>query len=302
MDLDENSFEWKEEYNIGVDIIDEAHRQLFRMVSRIIGIFGGSDFEKNKMTCIEAIRYLKNYAVKHFAEEEAFQLKIGDPGYKMHKKIHDNMRDVVIPALEKEVVAKGYSKKSLEHFVGVCAGWLSAHILIEDRAIGGRMRSKWVGNAGNGKEAMLNDIVRGYASGLFAMNAELFSKHYTGHKLDRLFCCDSVIRIADGEMYLVTTATEYPMLEVISRKFVAAEVFEMDTVMLSMLSELINSFNTEVLTALLDQPHTYSTVKVIPEKEFYEMYDERTYPDYSMLWRTYCGNMAIAISKLTINN
>lgn len=297
MNLNENSFEWKEEYNIGVDVIDNAHRQLFRIVSRIIGIFGGSDFDKNKTICIEAIKYLKDYAVKHFAEEEAYQLEIGAPGYRMHKKIHDNMRDVVIPALEKEVVAKGYSKKSLEHFVGVCAGWLSAHILIEDRAIGGTTRSKWIRSAGNGNEAMLNDIVRGYASRLFAMNAELFSNHYTGHKLDRLFCCGSVVRTADGEVYSVTTAIEYPMLEVISRKFVAAEVFKMDTVMLSMLSELINSFNTEVLTALLDRQHTYSSAQTIPETEFYGMYDERTYPDYSMLWRTYCGNMALAISK-----
>lgn len=300
MDLDENSFEWKEEYNIGVDIIDEAHRKLFRMVSRIIGIFSGSDFEKNKMTCIEAIKYLKNYAVKHFAEEEAFQLKIGDPGYKIHKQIHDNMRDVVIPALEKEVVAKGYSKKSLEHFVGVCAGWLSAHVLIEDRAIGGRVKSKWSRNADNGREATLNDIVRSYASDLFSLNADLFSKHYTGHKLDRLFCCNSAILNARGEMYSVTTAIEYPMLEVIARKFVAAEVFEMDAVMLSMLSELLNSFNTEVITALFNQPHTWNSVQTIPEKDFYAMYDERTYPDYSMLWRTYCGNMALAISKMTM--
>lgn len=299
MNMEEDSFEWKEEYCIGVDEIDNAHRQLFRMVSRIINNFGGSDFEKNKKTCVEAIKYLKSYAVKHFAEEEAYQLKIDDPGYSVHKKIHDNMRDVVIPALEKEVVTKGYSKKSLEHFVGVCAGWLSAHVLIEDRAIGGGVKSKWVRNTANGKEAALNDIVRGYASSLFSMNTELFSKHYTGHKLDRLFCCNSIIRLADGEMYSVTAAVEYPMLEMIARKFVTVEVFGLDAVMLSMLSELLNSFNTEVITALFDKPYTQNSARAIPEKDFYAMYNERTYPEYSMLWRTYCGNMALTIEKLT---
>ena len=35
------------------------------------------DYEKNKITCIEAIKYLKQYTVEHFAQEEAFQLKVG---------------------------------------------------------------------------------------------------------------------------------------------------------------------------------------------------------------------------------
>ena len=80
--------------------------------------------KKNKITCVEALKYLKSYAIKHFAEEEAYQLSIGYHGYKMHKKVHDNMRDVVIPALEREVTSQGYSMESMEHLREPAqAGW-----------------------------------------------------------------------------------------------------------------------------------------------------------------------------------
>lgn len=296
MNMDENAFEWKDEYNIGVEVIDNAHKQLFRIVSRIINNFNDSDFEKNKMTCVEALKYLKSYAVKHFAEEEAYQLKIGHPDYRIHKKIHDNMRDVVVPALEKEVVAKGYSKESLEHFIGVCAGWLTAHILIEDRAIAGQTKIKWVRNADENKGNALDGIIRGYASSLFMMNAELFSKNYAGHKLHQLFCYNDVLEAADGAVYSVTTAIEYSMLEVIARRLVSQETLELDCVMLPVLSEMLKSFNMEVMMAFLNEAPARKGSQAIPEKNFYAQFDH-VYPDYSMLWRTYCGCMAFTIKK-----
>ena len=165
--MEQEVFEWKEEYEIGVAEIDRAHKQLFSIVNRIINNFMDMDFEKNKMTCMEAIKYLKSYTIKHFAEEEAFKCSINYGVYKVHKKIHDNMRDVVIPALEKEVTAKSYSKEALEHFVGACAGWLAAHVLVEDQAITGKTRSKWTANVvdEDNREDTLDAIVKNYIKG-----------------------------------------------------------------------------------------------------------------------------------------
>ena len=297
MIMDEAAFEWKDEYNIGVEVIDNAHKQLFRIVSRIINNFSDIDFEKNKTTCIEAIKYLKNYTVKHFAEEEAYQIQINHPGFQVHKKIHDNMRNVVVPALEKEVVAKGYSKESLEHFAGVCAGWLTAHILIEDRAITGKTHSKWVKSANDNKEDVLNDIIRGYSSSLFLMNAELLSKRFAGHKLNNIFCYNDVLEARNGTVYSVTTAIEYPMLEIIARRLVKQESLELDSVMLPMLSEMLKSFNMEVMMAFINEAPARKESKAIPEENFYAQYD-KIYPDYSMLWRTYCGYLAFTNKKV----
>ena len=112
--MEQAMFEWKDDYKIGVKIIDDAHKQLFSIVSRIMRNFTEADFERNKMTCIEAIKYLKSYTMQHFAEEEEYQRSIGYHGYVNHKKVHDNMRDVVVPALEREITSSRYSRESME--------------------------------------------------------------------------------------------------------------------------------------------------------------------------------------------
>lgn len=298
MNIDESIFEWNDEYNIGVEEIDNAHKQLFKIVSRIACNFKDSNFEKNKAMCMEAVKYLKSYSIKHFGEEEAYQLEIGYKGFDSHKKMHDNMRNVVIPALEKEMESKSYSKESIEHFLGVCVGWLTAHILIEDRAITGNVTSKFGATADDRSIDKLADIIREYSFDLFMMNAELFSKTYTGHKLKKLFCYRDVLERADGEKYAIVTAIEYPMLEMIARKFIRQEMLELDAVMLPLLSEMLNSFNTEVSIALFDSTPTFKESSAISEEDFYALYD-KVYPEYSLLWRTYCGHFVTAVCRVS---
>lgn len=289
-------FEWQEDYEIGVDKIDNAHRQLFRIVNRIINNFMDTDFDKHKTTCIEAIKYLKNYTINHFAEEEAYQLSIGYSGYRAHKRVHDNMRDVVIPALEHELTAKSYAKEALEHFAGVCAGWLAAHVLVEDQAITGKRRSKWNQNIDERNADNLDNIVRAYIKGLFRMNATLVSKNYAGHKLAKLFCVINRYAAADGTVYSTLTALEESMLETAVRKMVNVKAFELDAVMLPIVTEMVKSFSNEVVTAFLDNSITLTSTSVIQNSSFYSAY-ETAYPDYSMLWRTDSGFITFGIKK-----
>lgn len=289
-------FEWHEDYEIGVDNIDNAHKQLFRIVNRILNNFMDADFDKNKTTCVEAIKYLKSYTVNHFAEEEAYQLSIGYAGYKIHKKIHDNMRDVVIPALEREVTAKSYSKESLEHFAGLCAGWLAAHVLIDDQAITGKKQSKWNQEADEKSAESLDTIVKAYIKGLFRMNASLVNKHYMGYKLAKLFCIVDVFTAEDGSVYHVTTAIEERMLEVVALKMINSKAFVLDAVMLPLVTEMMKSFNYEVMMAFLNNSVTRKSSQVIQNGDFYKSF-EHSYPDYSMLWRTESGFIAMGVKK-----
>lgn len=294
--MEQEVFEWKDEYNIGVEKIDSAHRELFSLVNRIISNFMDQNFDKNKMTCVEAIKYLKNYTIKHFAEEEEYQLSISYPGYKTHKRVHDNMRSVVIPALEKEVAIKSYSKESLEHFVGVCAGWLAAHVLIEDQAITGKTRSKWRLNPEEDDAEAIDGIVKEYIRGLFRMTANLVSKNYAGHKLGRLFCYRDVISDSKGAVYSVVTAIEESMLEAVAERLMNSAVYELDAVVLSVVSEMFRSFNNEVMMAFLHDSLTSVESGHMSEEDFYRKF-EKVYPEWSMLWRTEYGYMALCISK-----
>ncbi len=294
-------FEWSDEYKIGDDSIDDEHKQLFSVVNRILRNCMDQNYEQNEATCTEAIRFLKDYAVKHFAEEEAFQRSIGYAGYKTHKKVHDDMRDVVIPALEKEVAVKGYSTEALEHFTGTVAGWLAAHILIEDQAITGKTKSKWTSNPDHRSENLLEQIVETYIEGLFRMQASIISKKYAGYRLNKLFCYNNQYASSDGKVYSVVLAAEEPLLKRIATNVVNEELFEEKEIMLPMLTALLKSFISEVMTAFMPGGLTYIGGQTILTADFYNLFSVE-YPKYSMLFQTNFGYMAFCIREKQVND
>lgn len=140
-----NEIKWNTRFCIGVDTIDQAHERLFTIVGKLISL--NEDELKQQHACREGVKYFKSYAMKHFAAEEAYMKSINYAGYAIHKDLHDNMRDETLPALENELEKQNYSRESVRHFVGICLGWLNAHIMIEDYAITGKSASKWMQQA-----------------------------------------------------------------------------------------------------------------------------------------------------------
>lgn len=294
--MEQAMFEWKDDYKIGVEIIDNAHKQLFSIVSRILRNFTEADFDRNKMTCIEAIKYLKSYTIQHFAEEEEYQRKIGYSGYLNHKKVHDNMRDVVVPALEREITQSCYSRESMEHFVGACAGWLAAHVLIEDQAITGKVPSKWKKGVDSESTAMLEEIFKTINNGSFHVSTTLVSEKYQGYELGKLFSYRDKFKTENGEEYTIVSAMEETVLANIMKSLLNKKLFELDEIMTPMVKEMFKAFHRDLLSAFL--PHTLVNFNstILPEHDFYAMFKE-VYPDYSMLWRTDNGYIALCISK-----
>ena len=297
--VEQDIFEWSDEYNIGVKVIDDAHKQLFSIVGRIIKNFMDNSFEKNKMTCIEAIKYLKSYSIQHFSEEEAYQLSIGYSGYKMHKKVHDNMRDVVIPALEREVTSQGYSMESMQHFVGACAGWLTAHVLIEDQAITGKVKSRWRHNHNDDDADMLEDICKTVINGLLQTPVTLVNKKYQGYELGKLFCYRDEFTDKFGTVYSVTTAVEEDVVEKVVSKIMNKKAFVLSDVMQPMIAEIVKSLNSTVIKAFVSENLENTNSIYVKSNDFYASF-EAVYPDYSLLWRTMYGYLAVCIRKKSI--
>lgn len=127
--------QWQDRFNIGVEIVDQAHRELFAIVQKIMALY--VERHENKFACVEGIKYFKAYAIKHFAEEEAYMREIGYSGYLAHKRHHDRMKRETLPALEQALYSSDFSSEAVQRFIGVCTGWLTGHIVIEDRAITG---------------------------------------------------------------------------------------------------------------------------------------------------------------------
>ena len=134
--------QWQDRFNIGVEIVDQAHRRLFSIVQKIMELY--VEKHEDKFACVEGIKYFKAYAIKHFAEEEAYMRKAGYSGYLAHKRLHDKMKRETLPSLERELYASDFSTEAVQRFIGVCSGWLTGHIIIEDRAITGRTAGELV--------------------------------------------------------------------------------------------------------------------------------------------------------------
>lgn len=169
---------WNDQFNLGVEVIDRAHQKLFSIVNKLVAL--GEDPVKQPHACREGIKYIKGYTIKHFAEEEEYMRRIGYRKYEKHKQIHDHMRDVVIPELERELDESGYSEKSVQHFMGVCIGWLNAHIMVEDRAIADKGPAKWVHDTPGDEVASLAKAVGQAMHRLFHVDVEVVSSHYSG--------------------------------------------------------------------------------------------------------------------------
>ena len=128
-----NKLVWNEKYNIGIDLIDREHEKLFHILNKLFDF--GRQEEKSHWVCQEAVKYFKDHAIQHFADEEEYMDSVDYAGLATHRRIHKNFRERTLPALERELEQTGYSESSVSHFLGVCAGWLVGHTLVEDQMI-----------------------------------------------------------------------------------------------------------------------------------------------------------------------
>lgn len=173
-----NEVKWNNHYNIGVDSIDKSHQKLFSIVGKLIAL--NEDKTKQQHACREGIKYFKNYTIKHFADEESYMKTLHYIGYDLHKSLHDDLKLNTLPALEKELEEQNYSTESVRHFLGICVGWLNGHIMIEDYAITGRTRNRWVYHPSEDKLTALEKAITQATEELFHSKPELVSRHYRG--------------------------------------------------------------------------------------------------------------------------
>ncbi len=174
---------WKDEFNIGIKIIDDEHQRLFQIISKLF-VLGGEE-EKSRRACQEGIKYFKTHALKHFDDEEKYMELIGYEDLEMHRRLHKGFREDTLPALEKELVREDYSPAAVSHFLAVCAGWLIGHTLTEDMAIAGEKMSKWTGLLPEEELAAMEGVILKLLKNMFQLKAQVISSAYDGEKFGK---------------------------------------------------------------------------------------------------------------------
>ncbi len=179
---------WDKRYNVGVDIIDKEHRKLFSILNKLFDI--GRREKKSHFACQEAIKYFREHAIEHFTDEEAYMASIHYPGLETHRRIHKDFRERMLPALEHELELTDYSETSIHHFLGVCAGWLIGHTLIEDRMIvSGEPMKHWEKLLPEEEQAVMGQTIASLLRSMFQLDSQLVSNCYAGEKFgDGIYC------------------------------------------------------------------------------------------------------------------
>ncbi|MCI8785067.1 MAG: hemerythrin family protein [Eubacterium sp.] len=289
------AIEWNDRFSIGVEIVDHAHQKLFSIVRKLNRLSENS--RKNEWTCMEGIKYFKNYAMTHFTQEEAYMRSVGYGRYEMHKRLHDNMVNHTLPVFEMELVKSGYSEDVLAQFLNFCSGWLTEHILIEDRAITGKVSSKWVHEQSEEELIGFSQAVTGVLEQEFRLDAMLASRYYSSEDIGNAYYYRFLYRTKDGRKQQVFLAFEEQLLlymagRIQKERFMKMEKRVLDSI--GMLSSRIVKGIGERFAQI--DPYQAEKDNMLTYDQFIKVF-EREYPYYSMLFRTNRGFFAVCAVK-----
>jgi hemerythrin-like metal-binding protein len=128
---------WRDSFRIGVAVIDEQHKELFAKTEELLRAIQESKAGRlvHKEKCISTVLFLKDYAVRHFADEEAYQKQIGCKDFEAHKAMHVKFVQAVL-SHEKSMVESDFGEKEVRSFAGMLAAWLLYHVADADQKIG----------------------------------------------------------------------------------------------------------------------------------------------------------------------
>ena len=133
---------WKEKYRIGVELIDEQHRELFKRLSEFIQTVQNEIPWEEKLNRVkETMEFMQEYVVTHFAEEEEYQKEINYPGIEEHKIAHAKFKEGINDYV-KLFETNGFTEDKIQEFSGKLMAWLIMHVGHMDQKIGEYVRSK----------------------------------------------------------------------------------------------------------------------------------------------------------------
>lgn len=308
---------WNKQYDIGIDSIDKAHAKLFSIVGRLFSL--AENPKNNKRACIEGVKYFKSYAVKHFSDEEAYMRSVKYKDYNIHKAKHDLLREKTIPALETELELSDYSDEAVQHFLGFCIGWLTGHIMVDDRAITGEFNkdnfdknfkpniplepskpSVKKGAMGEEEISMMEKAISLLMYEVFDIEVQILNRNYAGGYLGKSICYRLNYRIkGGGKIKIVLVLEERLLLKTVGR-MMDIKFSKINDILISAAMQI-----SEQLTRYIGRYLKYDYDEFELEKEAILTQEQfikgfvANYFDYNVLYDASFGRFAFCVKKLT---
>ncbi len=133
---------WKEKYKVGVELIDEQHKELFGRLSNFIETVQNEMPWEEKLDKVKStMEFMQEYVITHFADEEEYQEQINYPDIEEHKIAHAKFK-AGIDDYVKIFEEGGFTEEKIQEFSGKLMAWLIMHVGHMDQKIGQYVKSK----------------------------------------------------------------------------------------------------------------------------------------------------------------
>jgi hemerythrin len=127
--------EWDERYSVGIELIDEQHRELASQINNIcLGCHKGG--REAKIFFDSNIHRLLRYMRYHFSSEEKLLERIKYPDLSTHSQQHSEMINLLaeeIGRIERENISVLLSENRLPAFASYLRDMLVSHIAVLDK-------------------------------------------------------------------------------------------------------------------------------------------------------------------------
>lgn len=290
-------FQWQDRFNIGVEQVDQAHRRLFSIVQKIMDLY--IERHEDRFACVEGIKYFKAYALKHFAEEEAYMRQIGYAGYLAHKQIHDRMRRETLPALEHLLYESDFSAEAVRRFIGVCTGWLTGHIIIEDRAITGQPSGEAPLVDPDSELSVIQAVIVHPLQEIFGGDIRFVGSYSPKDSiLDAQYYQLTYSTQEERDLQVLLVMGEHLMLQAAGLEF-GIDFYERNEIVCFAIQEIAQNLIQRAAVSSGQAPNSFQLAqeRFLGEEEFHQLFQEHP-PRYSLLFHVNQECFAICIDQI----
>ena len=228
---------WSKNYLMGIDKLDEEHKELFRISDQIYNkvMERGDDAKYRLFLMNETLEYMLRYFKRHAKSEEIYMREIGYAGYEFHKMLHDELYNMLLKKKADIVKRNECSKKEIAELVGDGIGWLLEHIITEDMAIVGKGISAISSYNSDFEEQLKNVINTNLISFLnVTANVKIINRNYQGEDFGKVICQKMVYNLGSRQIVVISGIEKTFLIRVAEMIYGTDIEDEIDLVLYSM--------------------------------------------------------------------
>ena len=125
--------EWKDKYKTGIELVDEQHKELFRLFNKTYKLYYNEFLIDKYDQIISAVEELKEYTKYHFKAEEEYMVSIRYNKFFEHKLNHDDFIRK-IEAIDYNIIDNNQQSQLLE-ILKYVSNWIIDHVVTVDKEI-----------------------------------------------------------------------------------------------------------------------------------------------------------------------